>query len=61
MAESPLTKTKLTDQKSNKKIRASEISYNMILKAHDWFKCNKRFETSEMYNEINNFNEYLQV
>lgn len=61
MEKTPLSKKKTTDLKDGEKTKTHEVSFNLIMKAHDWFKCNRRFETSEMYSSMNNTNQYIQT
>lgn len=46
---------------NTKKNKPSEISYDFIVKGYEWFKHNRDFKNTDMYDRINNINQYIQI
>jgi predicted transcriptional regulator len=60
MSSNPLT-PKRTIKEDRRESKRTEISYDLIVKSHELFKFDKRFQSSDMYNQMNNLNLYLQI
>lgn len=60
MSGKPLTIKSKTKEGSRTK-KSEEHPYDLVVKCHEMFKLDKIFQCSDMYNQINNFNYYIQI
>lgn len=59
MTKNPLTNIKKTSTDTSKKLKASDLSYSLILKGHELFKFNRYFQRSDFYERMNNIDQFI--